>query len=118
MNRSKPQYTWQNELNDVLSRLMNDAECTPEEREYVLSSAAAALMETYQHGYWDGSNNLGSKVRESDLVERDTSRDWSFTPTAGELGIANPPQLSPEDYPEDSVDTDNWESEGGNGQHR
>lgn len=32
---------------------------------------------------------------------RDTSRDWEHNPTASELGIASPPQLGPDDYPED-----------------
>lgn len=30
-------------------------------------------------------------------------RDWSREPTVGELGIADPPQLTAEDYPEDHV---------------
>ena len=37
---------------------------------------------------------------------RDTSRDWSREPSAGELGIADPPQLTGDDYPEDQTGRD------------
>lgn len=127
---STPSYDAQESLSNLLHDLMRSATSpfTGDERDYVLKTAADALMETYQHGYYDACVGAPSKVTGQNWVqmpersgaamdangsaiytgpryeaavcpdEIENSRNWSYEPTVGELGLAATAHLTPEDY--------------------
>ena len=75
----------------------------------LMPAVTAAIREAQAKAWdegWQAGWNYGTETEHTNPYAAQTppagDRDWSREPTSGELGLCNPPQLGPDDYPENN----------------